>query len=817
MSTVENWSNSSSYALASQVAAPIELGTDTEFATWSFWLFASESYHGKLFELQSGGDKTTTVLSLDSKQRFLLATDGGSSKKTSCVLPVGKWILMRLQLSNSALSLTVDGSVVETTASTLLGAVKDAESKKLTLNGCAGSKDLLWTCGLVSQPSSSAEDEKEVMASGTPLILGLNNDALQDLEVSTTAEHEEAAGMEEQTMFVVVGGKASCRRKFTMEVVVKDANGEIVRNGVCDDMVLVADLRFATSGRPLLSDAEPALLTTFDGVEYCSTARPTRVKDGIANFKFTISRLSSKCGNQLFSIRFRLTEASLKEGSSVKFETFPGFLQTKTRPILSVSRKRMPQSRAKMEENSMGYKGMPGVPPFQQMHAHHGEEALARMRNDDPNLQSTLDLYTSLVNGVNPQGFHNAGSQSLQLESLLTGNANKRKLTEVENAYMGHDPSKVAALQLAAAAQGDSVFKRPPPRFNSGLRYKTAEDLGMTKSSGLEASADRNGRGVQAEEDEVAKVLEVEKDGQPVLPLAEKLIREAQAIYVRRAQAGTLQSFSNDEEPMASIRAEIERCLLARVGALAKAVDLAEAQLRQAQERVATLSAESSKLNQIAANVLYLARQHLQVYVNPPGNEAFYHFLSIVYHFDAICSKRLGSAPPTLPAGMVLTPDQGSPAISSATDAGKTDQGAAAAAAAVATIAQMNELQRNSMLVNAQPPLDLKEQSLQSSQAAQMLLGSLGTNPGMPGVYKPQLATPHLGVVQPSTPVTLGGFVAQHSPSALDPLAPTLQPPRARPEDTVRETFLNLSSPSTSTGLQPESLPLQWLARKTTT
>eukprot|EP00958_Prasinococcus_capsulatus_P008464 scaffold830_cov377-Prasinococcus_capsulatus_cf.AAC.3 len=57
MSTVENWSNSSSYALASQVAAPIELGTDTEFATWSFWLFASESYHGKLFELQSGGDK----------------------------------------------------------------------------------------------------------------------------------------------------------------------------------------------------------------------------------------------------------------------------------------------------------------------------------------------------------------------------------------------------------------------------------------------------------------------------------------------------------------------------------------------------------------------------------------------------------------------------------------------------------------------------------------------------------------------------------------------------------------------------------------
>ena len=117
----------------------------------------------------------------------------------------------------------------------------------------------MWTCGALAKATQTAAAEKAVKLTTCPVMLALNDDAPQDLEVSTTIEHEESSGMDAQTMFVVVGGIASCRRKFTMELVVRNAYGDLVRNGVCDDLVLVAELRFASSGRALLSDAEPAL------------------------------------------------------------------------------------------------------------------------------------------------------------------------------------------------------------------------------------------------------------------------------------------------------------------------------------------------------------------------------------------------------------------------------------------------------------------------------------------------------------------------------------------------------------------------------
>eukprot|EP01018_Ginkgo_biloba_P005387 Gb_27439 [translate_table: standard] len=126
----------------------------------------------------------------------------------------------------------------------------------------------------------------------------------------------------------VVGGKASCRRNFALDVVLLDALGRSIHK----DMELIALLVYADNGAPVekpKDDAEAPLLTTFDGVEFPSTERPIRLVHGRASFKLKISQLSSKCDNRLFRVCF----------DSPNTPSYP-FLRVFSRPIRCVSRNR---------------------------------------------------------------------------------------------------------------------------------------------------------------------------------------------------------------------------------------------------------------------------------------------------------------------------------------------------------------------------------------------------------------------------------------------------------------------------------------------
>ncbi|KAF8391126.1 hypothetical protein HHK36_023427 [Tetracentron sinense] len=120
---------------------------------------------------------------------------------------------------------------------------------------------------------------------------------------------------------------ASCRRNFSLDVVLLDALGQPVNK----EIEVFASLLYADNGMPVEKpkDAEAPLLTSYDGIEFASFDRPSKLLHGRAAFKLKISQLSSKCDNRLFRIRF----------DSQKMGRYP-FLEAYSRPIRCISRNR---------------------------------------------------------------------------------------------------------------------------------------------------------------------------------------------------------------------------------------------------------------------------------------------------------------------------------------------------------------------------------------------------------------------------------------------------------------------------------------------
>ncbi|GJM91517.1 hypothetical protein PR202_ga07894 [Eleusine coracana subsp. coracana] len=86
----------------------------------------------------------------------------------------------------------------------------------------------------------------------------------------------------------IVGGKASCRRNFILEVALIDAFGEPVK-----DKEVVASLIYDDNGTVVeksRDDSEPPLLITCEGFEYPAISRPIPVIHGRALFKLKISQ-----------------------------------------------------------------------------------------------------------------------------------------------------------------------------------------------------------------------------------------------------------------------------------------------------------------------------------------------------------------------------------------------------------------------------------------------------------------------------------------------------------------------------------------------
>ncbi|KAI5078231.1 hypothetical protein GOP47_0005902 [Adiantum capillus-veneris] len=260
-----------------------------------------------------------TLLTLDHNKFLTLSSWNGVAVSAQQICPMEKWVHIGCEFGKDVIRLHMDGLVVAETSISRLEPCSTYQT--ILVMGGDGHKNADCLQGyahyvqVLPQPTVTNHYVKH-----PPLELSLDGStgASDDLELEEGGDG----------IWSVVGGKASCRRNFSLDVVLLDALGRAVHK----DMEIIALLVYADNGVPVekpKDDSEAPLLTTFDGVEFPSTERPIKLLHGRASFKLKISQLSSKCDNRLFRVCF----------DSLNPSNFP-FLRVFSRPIRCVSRNR---------------------------------------------------------------------------------------------------------------------------------------------------------------------------------------------------------------------------------------------------------------------------------------------------------------------------------------------------------------------------------------------------------------------------------------------------------------------------------------------
>ncbi|XP_047962216.1 SH2 domain-containing protein A-like [Salvia hispanica] len=236
---------------------------------------------------------------------------------TEAEFPMKKWVHVACEVSRDLMRLHVDGEIVGENPLTC-SVNKDLHEE--------GLKNICLTC-----PEEN-KDKLHGYVHGLGVLFrepSIKNHYVKDPPLYLAIDQSSASEIEEgsDSVWSIVGGKASCRRIFSLDVVLLDAFG----GPVSKELEAVASLLYADSGVPVenTTDAEPPLLMNCDGIEYASHERPCKLINGRASVKLKISQLSSKCDNRLFQIKFNVP----------RLGNYP-FLETLSLPIRCVSRGR---------------------------------------------------------------------------------------------------------------------------------------------------------------------------------------------------------------------------------------------------------------------------------------------------------------------------------------------------------------------------------------------------------------------------------------------------------------------------------------------
>ncbi|OMO92616.1 hypothetical protein COLO4_17454 [Corchorus olitorius] len=248
--------------------------------------------------------------------------------------PQYKWIHVGYEVSTDFVRLHVDGEIAgELQLSSLSN--KDFVPnvlRRMTLVGTTGDNDLQ---GYIYHPKvlPSTLSIKDHYVKDPPLQLSIDESSASDIE-------------EDNGFWNIVGGKASCRRIFSLDVVLSNAFGRPINK----DLEVVASLLYAHNQSPVekSDDEEAPLLASFDGIEFASCDRPSKLSNGRASFKLKISKvLSSKCDNRQFCIKFGIS----------KFEGYR-FLEDFSPSVRCISRNRTPRT------STIIWRKTPSVHPF---------------------------------------------------------------------------------------------------------------------------------------------------------------------------------------------------------------------------------------------------------------------------------------------------------------------------------------------------------------------------------------------------------------------------------------------------------------------
>ncbi|KAK9199253.1 hypothetical protein WN944_014441 [Citrus x changshan-huyou] len=226
--------------------------------------------------------------------------------------PLESWIHVGCRVSTDSVQLHIDGEIVA--------------EKPVSSSFCKGSMSNSRTkITLVGSNMQGYVHDAKIL----PLNLSIKDHYHKDPPLLLSIDTSSASEIEEDSdgVWSIVGGKASCRRIFSLDVVLLNAFGQPVNK----EVEITAALLYADNGSLVekTSDGEAPLLTSYDGIEFPTYDRPSKLLNGRASFKLKISQLSSKCDNRLFCIRFEVP----------KLVGFP-FLEVLSYPIRCISRTR---------------------------------------------------------------------------------------------------------------------------------------------------------------------------------------------------------------------------------------------------------------------------------------------------------------------------------------------------------------------------------------------------------------------------------------------------------------------------------------------
>ncbi|KAK1399203.1 STAT transcription factor [Heracleum sosnowskyi] len=309
-----------------------------------FWLYLSTctSFPSILLHHQVDTDGTCNVpfLGLNEKKKLLLfplrflhqeapGTGDQSWMENTCAsskteFPLKKWVHIGCEVTVDFVRLYTNGVLV------------GAKPLSSALNGDSDPHDPRIVSLSSTHGKTAVNYEIQGYIYGAEILSQMSpvkNHHLKDPPLQLTIDESSVSDIDEENdgVWSIIGGKASCRRNFSLDVILLDAIGQPVNK----DLEVVASLLYADDETPVEKpiDAEAPLLTSYDGIEFASWDRPSRLINGRASFKLKISQLSSKCDKKLFCLSFEVPE----------FGKFP-FFRTLSHPVRCISRHRYPRA-----------------------------------------------------------------------------------------------------------------------------------------------------------------------------------------------------------------------------------------------------------------------------------------------------------------------------------------------------------------------------------------------------------------------------------------------------------------------------------------
>ncbi|XP_021842567.2 SH2 domain-containing protein B isoform X1 [Spinacia oleracea] len=286
-----------------------EIGENQTCFNLCFWVFLPSStpvpstilhqLHSKNPFLALKEDKRLVLSPSVLLQKESSDSEGISSAKVPCAVsdvefPLARWAHIGCQVFNNVIRIYLDGKVVgERHLDSSTDRQADLESfTKVTISAVGNGLKCLdgYVHNAVVLPSSTSIEGHHVK--DPPMCLCIDSSSVSDIE------------LEGDGIWKVFGGKASCRKMFSSDVLLLNAFGELVDK----ELEVVASLTYADNRAPVekSKDDDAPLLTTCNGLEFPSDDKPRKLLRGRASFQLNVCRLSSECDNKMFSIKFHL-------------------------------------------------------------------------------------------------------------------------------------------------------------------------------------------------------------------------------------------------------------------------------------------------------------------------------------------------------------------------------------------------------------------------------------------------------------------------------------------------------------------------------